>query len=192
MNNTELNLTEKFPKIFVSSDHHFYHRNIIKYANRPFDYDDENCVIDNAKLMIARHNEVISNNDYSILVGDLSASLRDRREHFSELLKLLNGKKILVRGNHDYENDDFYINSGFIAVLETIEIGEYFFSHYPCYESRWTTPKEKEHIKLLKQTKCKKIIHGHIHNKDSNLWVTDGCERTNVCVDYTPDNFYSI
>ena len=69
-------------RVFASSDHHFYHKNIIKYANRPFNFEDENCVIDNARYMIDRHNAVVGHNDIALFVGDLSAGLRGREDHF--------------------------------------------------------------------------------------------------------------
>ena len=179
-------------KIFASSDHHFYHKNIIKYVNRPFDVNHEDCVIDNAKLMIHRHNEIVSNGDVAIFVGDLSAGLRGRDAHYHGLLQLLNGKKILVRGNHDRLPDDFYLSAGFLDVLDYIEIDEYFISHYPCYESRWIHENEKEHLRIVNRDHCKVIIHGHIHNKDPALWEPDGITRINVCVDYEPNNYYPV
>jgi len=177
-------------KIFASSDHHFYHKNIIKYAERPFDFEDDNCVIDNAKLMIERHNSVVSTKDISLFVGDLSAGLRGREDHFQQLLKLLNGRKILVRGNHDHQPDQFYLDAGFIDVVDYIYAKPYFINHYPCYESRWTKGLEKAMMSNLKGKEIKTIIHGHIHNKDPNLWESDGFSRINVCVDFTPNDYY--
>jgi len=176
-------------RLFASSDHHFYHRNIIKYVNRPFDFNDPNCVVDNAKLMIERHNEVVTNDDVVLIVGDLSAGLKGRREHYKKLIPLLNGKKILIRGNHDHEPDQFYLDAGIIGVYDYIQVKEYFICHYPCYLSEWTSKKEKRYIdKICKDTTT--IIHGHVHNKDPSLWKSDGFNRINVSVDYDPNNYY--
>ena len=176
-------------KVFTSSDHHFYHRNIIKYCERPFDFNDENCVIDNAKLMIERHNKIVSDDDFIILVGDLSASLRGREEHFTEILKMLKGKKILVRGNHDHQTDEFYKNAGFIAVFNDILIKEYYICHYPCFDEGQTRGKEIQYIQKVKANpQIKTIIHGHIHNKTP--YEHDGIKRINVCVDYPPNDYY--
>lgn len=179
-------------KVYAASDHHFFHKNIIKYTNRPFDFNCQKCVIDNARVMIERHNEIITNDDYIIMLGDLSADLRGRQPHLHRILKLLKGKKILIRGNHDYESDDFYKDSGFLDILNYLEIGKYFISHYPCYESRWIQKQEKEHLKIINRDKCEIVIHGHIHNKNPNDWEPDGLQRINVCVDYEPNNFYPI
>lgn len=192
----ELKLAKGFQiKIFACSDHHFYHRNIIKYANRPFDVDDEDAVQQNAKLIINRHNSIVTNDDVVLMIGDLSAGLRynsNNVDNFKELLKLLNGRKILIRGNHDYEPDEFYLDAGFESVHEYLEIDEFFISHYPCYESRWICTQEKEHLNIINKDNCKYVIHGHIHNKNPNDWEPDGLQRINVCIDYKPNNYYPL
>lgn len=176
-------------KIFIGSDHHFFHKNIIKYAQRPFDITDDNCVIDNAKMMLERHNEVVQDDDFVLMIGDLSAGLRGRETVLLALLKLLKGKKILIRGNHDYQPDEFYKDAGFIDVVDSMSIDEFFICHYPCCLSKWSSKPEKENIKKL-QDAHKIIIHGHVHNKNPDEWEPDGYKRINACVDYTPNNFY--
>lgn len=179
-------------RIFASSDHHFYHKNIIKYANRPFDVENENCVIDCAKHMIQKHNETVTNDDIALIVGDLACNLRGRQDHFGQLLGLLNGKKILVRGNHDYETEEWYKAHGFIDVVDYIEVGKFFISHYPCYESRWIQKQEKDHLAIINRDHCEVVIHGHVHNKNPDEWETDGLKRINVCVDFEPNGFKPV
>jgi calcineurin-like phosphoesterase family protein len=140
--------------------------------------------------MIERHNEVITDNDIVLMPGDLSANLRGRQEHFSKLLKLLRGKKFLIRGNHDHEPNEFYLNAGFLLVVDCIEIGEYFINHYPCFETQWTSKREMNLIKIMNLKKRKVIIHGHTHGQKSTLKRLDGIERINVCVDYLTNNYY--
>ena len=140
--------------------------------------------------MIERHNETVTDDDFVLMVGDLSAGLRGRQDHFKELLKLLNGKKILIRGNHDHQTDEFYLDSGFVDVVEYIDVDENFICHYPCYGSRWTSKQEKEFIKLIDKDRHKYIIHGHIHNKNPDEWEPDGLKRTNVSVDYKPNDYF--
>jgi calcineurin-like phosphoesterase family protein len=149
-------------------------------------------VIDNAKLMIERHNATINNEDFVIMVGDLSAGLKGRYDHFQSLLKLLKGRKILIRGNHDHCDDLFYMDAGFIDVVEYMTIGDTFFCHYPCYESKWNKGKEPKFIKILKKSGCENIIHGHCHNKDPSTWEPDGFWRMNVSVDFAPNNYYPL
>lgn len=179
-------------RVFASSDHHYYHKNIIKYADRPFDIMDENCVIDNAKLMIERHNETVGDDDIALFVGDLSAGLRGREEHFQGLLRMLKGKKILVRGNHDHQPDQFYLDAGFIDVVDYFKIPPYFINHYPCYQSRWTSGPEKAMMFNVNRNSIHTIIHGHVHNKDPKEWDSDGFDRINVCVDFKPNDFRPV
>jgi len=178
-------------KVFASSDHHFFHKNIIKYANRPFDIHDENCVRKNAKLMIERHNEIVSDDDYVLIVGDLSASLRKQHDLFKQIINVLNGKKILIRGNHDHLPNEFYIDAGFKSVKDYMQIDNFFICHYPCYKTKWCKGAEPALISKLKKTNCTNIIHGHIHNKNPETY-NDNYYRTNVCVDYKPNDFYPV
>ena len=81
-------------KIFVTSDTHFYHNNILKYENRPFkDIDDMN------NKMIELWNETVSSKDEVYILGDFSFG---NEEETIKLLNKLNGKKYLIKGNHDY------------------------------------------------------------------------------------------
>lgn len=176
-------------KVYSCSDHHFGHRNIIKYVNRPFSFDEVGeC--DMTKLMVERHNEVVDHNDIVLMIGDLSAGLQGRQELLKQILLSLNGRKILIRGNHDHEPDSFYFDAGFIDVVTFLDIGEYFISHYPCYVSEYTSPKEKQMMKFLDITKHNVVIHGHIHDKDPGVWPHDGIKRINMCVDYALNNYY--
>ena len=104
----------------------------------------------------------------------------------------LKGKKVLVRGNHDYQPDEFYKEAGFVDVVDYFKIPPYFINHYPCYESRWTSGPEKAMMFNLNRNKFKTVIHGHIHNKNPNEWESDGIDRINVCVDYAPNDFKPV
>lgn len=77
--------------IFFTSDHHFGHSNIIKYCNRPFkNVDDMN------ESMIKNWNEVVKSGDTVYYVGDFCFDPNP-----AKFLYRLNGKKILIKGNHD-------------------------------------------------------------------------------------------
>ncbi|MFN3852492.1 MAG: metallophosphoesterase [Spirosomataceae bacterium] len=79
--------------IWFTSDHHFGHKNICKFSNRPFDSVEE---MD--EELIKRWNERVKPNDDVYHLGDVglcnSARLR-------EILEQLNGNIFLIRGNHD-------------------------------------------------------------------------------------------
>jgi len=138
--------------------------------------------------MIQMHNEVVQENDYVLIVGDLTLSKNEN--DVKEIINSLNGKKILIRGNHDVLKDSFYLDNGFLDVKEFLIVNDTFICHYPCYVSQWNRKREPWLINQLKKnSECNRIIHGHIHNKDPGLWEPDGYSRTNVCVDYTPNEF---
>ena len=78
---------------FFTSDQHYGHKNIIKFANRPFRSVEE---MDEA--MIENHNNVVKHNDIIWFVGDFAFLPVDRSVN---LLSRLNGRKNIVLGNHD-------------------------------------------------------------------------------------------
>lgn len=83
------------PKVFVTSDLHFFHKNILKFNphTRPYKYVDE---MNDA--LIENWNNVVGPDDDVYDLGDISFS------SFSKMLPLLlklNGRHHLIRGNHD-------------------------------------------------------------------------------------------
>jgi len=145
-------------KIFVISDTHFHHQNVIQYANRPFKTAEE---MD--EEMIKRWNKVVGKEDIVFHLGDFA--LWDEDE-IKKLRQRLNGTIFLFRGNHDHRKK--VDNAGFIIIEGTLEMDNLIFSHYPL---------TKEEI-----PKGFINIHGHIHAKDSYYGINVSVER----IDYTP------
>lgn len=84
-------------KLWLTSDTHFSHENIIKYCDRPFkdkDHMDE--------ILINNWNEVVSKDDLVVHAGDFCWGGRGEWTH---LLARLNGTIILVQGNHDRDKN---------------------------------------------------------------------------------------
>lgn len=130
-------------KVFIISDTHFGHENIIKYCNRPF-----SSVEEMDQTMIKRWNETVSNNDIVIHLGDFSFYCKDKTR---EIIKQLNGKKILIMGNHDNYSEQFYRDAGFHTVsrFPIIYDNFYMLSHAPLQLTE-TTPYAN--------------FYGHVHN----------------------------
>ena len=128
-------------KYFVIADTHFGHENVIKYCNRPFkNADDMNYRI------IKAWNETVSNNDTVFVLGDFAFG----REVVTQIAPKLNGRKILIKGNHDTLPNEFYRSCGFEEVSKYPILFEFFLmSHEPL---------------ILSETTPYFNYYGHIHN----------------------------
>ena len=138
------------PEIYLSSDHHFYHGNIIKYCNRPFQSIDEMN-----SVMIENWNKVVKTGDSVYYLGDFAFA---PYEKILPIFKSLNGNKMLAAvGNHD---------SGAIKRLPWITTVTknlnfpykdewHYFSHYPTDVINEADTKKFKH---------KYYFHGHCHN----------------------------
>ena len=80
-------------KIFFTSDHHFGHKNIIKFCNRPFESVEE---MD--ETMIKRWNEKISPDDDVYHLGDVALCSPNK---LKKIIDRLHGKIHLIKGNHE-------------------------------------------------------------------------------------------
>lgn len=84
--------------IFIISDTHFHHKNILKYANRPFASVEE---MD--EKIVENWNRVVTPQDKVYHLGDVYFDRANNSKH--PIISRLNGKKILILGNHDDPKD---------------------------------------------------------------------------------------
>lgn len=80
-------------KIFFTSDHHFGHKNINKFSNRPF-----SSVEEMDEELIKRWNEKVSPEDEVYHMGDVGLMSSGK---LKSILDRLNGKIYLIKGNHE-------------------------------------------------------------------------------------------
>lgn len=116
-------------KDFFAADTHFGGESIIRYENRPFATVEE---MDRA--LIERWNAEVKPEDTVYVLGDFSMYMNDDRDR--ELLQALNGKKILVMGNHDrHRSPEQWRQLGFEECsLWPIVYRDFFLlSHEPMY-----------------------------------------------------------
>lgn len=152
--------------IYFTSDLHLGHENVIKFANRPFKNVNEMN-----RTLITNYNALVRNDDTVYILGDLAFKLPV--EEANRIIAGLNGKKILIKGNHDRKYDE----SLFEKIQMYDEITEYknqfILMHYPILE--W---KRSHHGSIQ--------LHGHIHSEglDYNLECKkNGIRRFDVGVD---------
>ena len=143
---------------WITSDLHLFHDNIIVYCGRPYQTCDEM----NSSI-VGVWNDTVSSDDRVIVVGDLSAGLMGRYSQLRALISQLNGHKILVRGNHDHQPDDWYISSGFESVTDWLLEEGILFIHKPATQFNTDT------MRICENLDYKQIVHGHIHDKRPNL-----------------------
>lgn len=84
---------EEAKHIWVTSDTHFNHANIIKYCNRPF-----SSVEEMNETIIANWNKVVSQGDTVYHLGDFA--LGDK-SLIPDFIRRLNGHISFIMGNHD-------------------------------------------------------------------------------------------
>ena len=103
-------------KIYLISDEHYAHKNIILYDNRPFADLDEM-----REIMIKNHNEIVTPVDTTFHLGDFCLS-KDP-EVAKKIISRLNGNHFFLKGSHDYwlpeghpERYEFQSNNEFIVI----------------------------------------------------------------------------
>jgi calcineurin-like phosphoesterase family protein len=88
-----------------TADPHFWHFNIIRYCNRPFSSIEEMH-----KTMIANWNQRVKPEDTVFCIGDWGFKKSGEannapKEVYKSIKEQLNGNVILIRGNHEGNND---------------------------------------------------------------------------------------
>jgi calcineurin-like phosphoesterase family protein len=167
--------------IWVISDTHFYHQNIIEYCNRPF-----KTAAEMNDYMVTMWNETVKDGDKVYHLGDVYMG-HTNGEH-ERLLSSLKGQKRLVLGNHDNGKDQVLQR-----VFKKIEVWRMFpefgllLTHVPVHPSALQkgnrTGQGKEMLELTN-------VFGHIHANPA----PEGPYRC-VCVEqinYKPINIETL
>lgn len=84
--------------IFITGDDHFDHFSVIPYTGRPFQ-----CLGYMNVELVRRWNEVVSDDDLVIHLGDFCFNKRGRGHVYWD--RQLKGRKIFLQGNHDNHRD---------------------------------------------------------------------------------------
>ncbi len=146
----------KFVNRFVISDTHFGHTNSwekfkLKDGSplRPFTSTEE---MD--ETMIERWNAKVKPTDTIYHLGDVVINKK-----YLNLVSRLNGRKILIRGNHDIFKDEEYREVGFEQIHGVrVFVDKFILSHIPLHPDCITD-------------RFKVNVHGHLHANEI-MWDT--------------------
>jgi len=157
-------------KVFLISDTHFDHANIIKYCKRPF-----NNVEEMNSVLVDNWNKAVGKQDVVYFLGDMAFGKGSRPASF--WLQQLNGEIIYIEGNHEETGKIMVYPSAYDITLK-YKGNDFLLLHdpaqKPAYWQGW-------------------VIHGHKHNNDLENYplVSHKNKTINVCaelVNYIPIN----
>ena len=140
-------------KVFFTSDTHFNHARVLCHCNRPFrDLDEMN------EALIYNWNRVVGKNDLVFHLGDF---VFGSAAAWNQVLDRLNGRIVLIAGNHDIA----LLRPELIERFEHVAFEMYvvidnqpmFLNHHPflCYGN--------SHGRVWQ-------LHGHIHSRDGHSY----------------------
>jgi calcineurin-like phosphoesterase family protein len=142
-------------KTYVTSDLHFGHGNILKFnpATRP--YTDKEHMI---ASLTHEWNATVNHDDLVYILGDVAFCHADKA---TAIVRRLNGRKILIRGNHDSK---LLKDAGFVDCFE--EIHDYRKINYNGHQISMF------HYPIAHFDQCHRgalHFHGHLHGAVSGL-----------------------
>jgi len=145
---------------YYIADTHFNHKNIIQYENRPFKTTEEMDA-----FMIEQWNKTVNPKDEVFIIGDFCFD--NSGVYATRILHKLNGKKFLVKGNHDsFLKNKNFDQTQLTWVKEYAEINDegtrVILFHYPI--ASWNA----KHYGAIH-------LYGHIHSHE----LTDAPDLTN-------------
>jgi calcineurin-like phosphoesterase family protein len=179
---------------FIISDTHFGHKRILDFEPvrlQQMKKDGFNEQ-DHDEWVISQWNSVIQPTDVVLHLGDFAFKNLDIQQR-------LNGRKILILGNHDrvgtqtypsfemvlrgmyiYDGNTYLhadsMDDHFSCLIKEINNRRILFSHYPCTTKEYRRPdmdkRINELIKFYDGYECDLNIHGHTH---SECYQNDGC-----------------
>lgn len=147
--------------LWLISDPHLGHSNIIKYENRPF-----KTVEEWDEIFISNWNNKVQKHEKALILGDFSFYGKEKTK---KIVKSLNGYISLLLGNHDRRKTyKWWLDTGFFRIYDyPIIIEDIIFSHEPILD-----------VNFLNSYFLN--IHGHLHSK-----IINSKRHRNVSVEIT-------
>lgn len=162
--------------IFFAADHHFSHEALYskfttedgRFVRHQFANADEGN-----EALVERHNKVVKPNDRVYFVGDVAFHKRNLI-----YLSRMNGRKVLVKGNHDLEDAKTYLQY-FDDIRGSHQFAGILITHIPVHPdslARWGFN-----------------VHGHLHtNRVMCPRASDGPDERYFCVSVEQINYTPI
>ena len=167
---------------YYISDLHFDHYNIIQFCNRPFVTCQEMY-----ETIAAKWNSKVTPEDEVYILGDVAFTNNPNK--IVEMLKKLNGKKYLVKGNHDKIMLDQRVMKQFEWVKMYEEINDndrrVVLFHFPIED--WNGKFRGSYHLFGHIHNNWSVIHGHIpHRYNVSADVLDFCPMSldELCIYY--------
>ena len=149
-------------KVYMISDLHFGHKNIMNFAGA---YRDGDTYLENMHTIIANWNGLVRKRDIVYVLGDVVMD----PQYFPRLNEM-NGQKILIRGNHDKYPLEEYLKY-FKDIHGFKKYKKFWLSHAPIHPH---------------ELRGRDNIHGHVHqNTILNGYHEPDDRYVNVCVENT-------
>lgn len=170
--------------IWVSSDPHFRHKNILKFTHREGGErirPQFETIEEMDEYILQMHNETVKPGDKWYCLGDV---MMGEKEGFAAFFAKLHGSKRLIPGNHD---DIKWLAAG--GFFQKIQLWRVFrehglvFTHVPVHASSLLRPMENDDQEVIN-------VHGHIHQNKSPVgpYVNLSMEA----IDYKPVHLEEI
>ena len=173
-------------KCYWVADTHFYHANALK-----FDHSPHGDIIERNEAIIKDWNQLVGAEDTVFHLGDFAFMPADQRKDpkkvealCNDVLDRLNGKIILIEGNHEQAVMRFpSVMSRFAAIHNYLEVfvgsQRICMSHYPFHE--WNQMHRGAYM-----------LHGHTHTKDTYDKKYKLCNVGIMNWDYKPVSYDQI
>ena len=177
--------------VYFISDFHLFHKNVIKFDNRPFTRPDGSPDVNAMhETIINNWNNTVTDNDVVFYLGDLCFG---RPEWANNIIFALSGKIHFIMGNHDKYKDIIKYNR-FESVNDYVDLNiigdnnpnlHFALMHYPIYS--WN---RAHHGSYMVHGHC----HGNLHHGETSDFyvgrkvIDVGCNL----IDYTPISYKEI
>lgn len=122
--------------LFFTADLHFFHKKMARkryFSHLP---EEEPVTIEHSSIMnvsmVSQWNTEVSPEDTTYILGDVSFGSPTKT---AELLSFLNGKKVLIRGNHDSDKMVHHLGTELLDTRDYLMLNHQeqliAMSHYP-------------------------------------------------------------